>query len=144
MLARLDVIETTPMEGNMVKVDAQAMLKDLSANGHASLYGIHFDTNKTEVKPGSEPALEEIAKLLKLKPSLKLLVVGHTDNAGGIEFNEDLSLRRAKAVVQVLVAKYGCDAGRLRPFGVGMTAPVASNQTEQGRAKNRRVELVEY
>ena len=110
--------------------------------GKAAVYGIYFDTGKAEIKPESEPALKEIAKLLQADPKLKLYVVGHTDNSGGLDYNMKLSKDRADAVVKALTGKYGIAASRLSAFGVGPLAPVASNQTEEGRAKNRRVELV--
>ena len=77
------------------------------------------------------------------KPDLKLIVAGHTDNEGAFDYNVDLSSRRAKAVVAALTKDYGVSADRLTPFGDGMSAPVASNADESGRAKNRRVELVQ-
>lgn len=140
---QLDVIEVKPMEVGLVTVDAEALAKDIARTGHVAVYGIYFDTGKADVKPESGPTLKEIAKLLRQNPKLKLYVVGHTDNVGTLAYNMDLSGRRAEAVASVLVSKYGIDAGRLHAVGVGFLAPVASNKTEQGRAKNRRVELVE-
>jgi outer membrane protein OmpA-like peptidoglycan-associated protein len=87
--------------------------------------------------------LEQIAKLLKETPALKLLVVGHTDNIGSFSFNMDLSQRRAAAVVSALATRYAVRRDRLTPVGVSFVSPVASNQAEAGRAANRRVELVE-
>jgi outer membrane protein OmpA-like peptidoglycan-associated protein len=130
------------MDAGMVTIDAAAMAKDISSTGHVALYGIYFDTDKAEIKPESQPALQEISKLLKQDPSLKLYIVGHTDNVGGFDYNLGLSERRAAAVVTALTAKHGIAAARLRPAGVGMLSPVAPNDSEQGRAKNRRVELV--
>ena len=141
-LVLLDVIETVPMETGMVTVDAAAMAKDIAATGRVALYGIHFDTDKTDIKPESEPTLQEIAGLLQADPTLKLYVVGHTDNVGGFDYNTDLSRRRASSVVDALKTKHGVQAARLTAAGVGMLAPVAPNDTEEGRAKNRRVELV--
>jgi OOP family OmpA-OmpF porin len=137
----LDVIEVKPME-NMDLVDAAALSDSVTRTGHAAVYGIYFDTGKAEVKPESDAALKEIAKLLQQTAKLKLYVVGHTDNQGTLESNLDLSRRRSAAVVQVLTAKYGIAAARLSGQGVGPLLPVASNDTEEGRAKNRRVELV--
>jgi OmpA-OmpF porin, OOP family len=138
----LDVIDAVPIETGMVTIDAAAMAKDISASGHVALYGIHFDTDKADLKPESQATLQEITKLLTQDPSLKLLVVGHTDNVGGFDYNVGLSQRRAAAVVKELTAKHGIAAGRLISAGVGMLAPLAPNDSEQGRAKNRRVELV--
>jgi outer membrane protein OmpA-like peptidoglycan-associated protein len=138
----LEIVETTAMETGLVNVDAAAMAKEIAQSGHVALYGIHFDTNSAELKAESQPALQEIATLLKQDAGLKLLVVGHTDSVGGYEANVALSNRRAAAVLQELTTKYGIVAARLRAVGVGMAAPVASNETEEGRARNRRVELV--
>ena len=138
----LTVVEAKPMETGLVTVNAAALASDITRTGHASVYGIYFDSGKADVKPESDAALEEIAKLLQQDPSLKLYVVGHTDNVGTLANNMDLSRRRATAVTQALVTKHGVVAARLSPQGDGPTAPVASNDSEEGRAKNRRVELV--
>ena len=138
----VDIIEVRPMVQNMVVVSADEMSKAIASAGRVALYGISFDINKADIKPESKPALEEIAKLLKKEPELKLHVVGHTDNVGGYEFNLGLSKRRAEAVVAALAQEYGIAANRLTPNGVAYLAPVAVNTTEEGRAKNRRVELV--
>lgn len=142
-VAQLDVIEVKPMETGLVTVNAEALAKDIAKTGRVAVYGIYFDTGKADVKPESEPALKEIAKLLQQNPKLKLYVVGHTDNVGTLAANMELSKLRAEAVVKTLISKYGIDTKRLHPVGVGPLAPVASNKTEEGRAKNRRVELVE-
>ena len=140
----LDVVDAVPIETGMVTIDAAAMAKDISSTGHVALYGIYFDTDKADLKPASQPTLQEIAKLLKQDASLKLYIVGHTDNVGGFEYNVGLSERRAAAVVKELTGKHGIAATRLKPAGVGMLAPVAPNDGEEGRAKNRRVELVKH
>lgn len=101
-----------------------------------------FDFNKSDIKPESRSALDEIGKYLKENPERKLRVVGHTDGVGGADSNLKLSQARANAVVKELVAKYADGATRLKAEGAGMSAPIASNDTEEGRAKNRRVELV--
>jgi outer membrane protein OmpA-like peptidoglycan-associated protein len=139
----LYVIELQPMEGDLVKVDAASLAADITSQGHSSVYGIYFDTGKADVKPESDDTLKEIAKLLQNQPTLKLLVVGHTDNVGALAANMDLSKRRADAVVKALTTSYGVSPTRLLAQGAGPLAPVASNRTEDGRAKNRRVELVE-
>jgi OOP family OmpA-OmpF porin len=143
-IARLDVIETKAMGDRMVTVKAAEMAAKIDETGRVALYGIEFDFNKTDLKPQSKPTLEQIAKLLAEDSSLKLLVVGHTDNVGAFEFNRDLSARRAAAVVAELKSKYGIAKERLFPFGVSFASPIASNTTEEGRAKNRRVELVKF
>jgi outer membrane protein OmpA-like peptidoglycan-associated protein len=138
----LDVIDAVPIETGMVTIDAAAMAKDISSTGHVALYGIHFDTDKSDPKPESQPTLQEIAKLLKQDASLKLYIVGHTDNVGLFDYNIALSDRRAAAVVKELTVKHGIAATRLKPAGVGMLSPVAPNDGGEGRARNRRVELV--
>ena len=138
----LDVIEVKPMEAGLVTVDAASLARDIARTGHVAVYGIYFDFGKADVKPESEPVLKEIAKLLQQDPKLKLHLVGHTDSVGELAFNMDLSRRRATAVAQVLATKHRIAPARLRGDGVGPLAPVASNDTEEGRAKNRRVELV--
>lgn len=140
--AAVDIVEVRPMIQNMVVVSADEMSKAITTSGRVALYGIFFDTNKADVKPESKPALEEIAKLLSQEPTLKVHVVGHTDSVGGYDHNLSLSRRRADAVVAALSKEYGIVASRLTPNGVAYLAPVAANTTEEGRAKNRRVELV--
>jgi OmpA-OmpF porin, OOP family len=137
-----DVIVQKAMEADKL-IGAKEMADQIAETGRVALYGILFDTNATDIKQESEPTLQEMAKLLKANPSLRLLVVGHTDNVGTYPFNMDLSLRRAQAVVDSLVSKHGVAKERLVPVGDSFSAPVASNKTEEGRAKNRRVELVE-
>ena len=138
----LTIIEKQAMQQE-VAADANAMAHDLDETGRVALHGIHFDTGKSELKPDSEPALIEIAKLLKLNPALKVYIVGHTDMTADLAINMKLSQTRAQSVVNALVAQYGVGSSRLIAFGAGPYAPVASNKTEEGRAKNRRVELVE-
>ena len=142
-IAVVDIIEGKAREKKMVTVDAGTMAKALDSSGHIALYGIYFDFNKADVKPESDATLEEMAKLLKQAPARKLLVVGHTDNAGSFTFNIDLSQRRAAAVVTVLTTRFGISKDRLTPVGVSFASPVAPNTDEGGRAKNRRVELVD-
>lgn len=140
--AAVEIVEVQAMQQQMVTVSANDMSKAMTATGRVALYGILFDTNKADVKAESKPALVEIDKLLKGDPSLKLRVVGHTDNQGALDANIGLSKRRTEAVNAALVAQYGIAASRLAAFGVADLAPVASNASEEGRAKNRRVELV--
>lgn len=139
---QLDVIELRAMEEDLVVVDAVALAQGIDREGRVSVYGIYFDTDKAEVKPESKPALDEMAKLLNTRPALKLYVVGHTDMTGALTHNLTLSQARAKSVVKALVDGYGIDGARLDGHGVGPLAPAASNGSEPGRAKNRRVELV--
>jgi OmpA-OmpF porin, OOP family len=142
-VAVVDILEAKAREQKMVAVKASEMASAIAGTGKVALYGIYFDFNKTDIKPESDPTLEEIGKFLKGAPSMRVLVVGHTDNVGTFAFNTDLSQRRAAAVVKALVSRFGIAGDRLTPFGVSFAAPVASNRTDDGRAKNRRVELVE-
>jgi outer membrane protein OmpA-like peptidoglycan-associated protein len=137
----LTIVEKKAMAQDIV-ANAEVLSNDLKTTGHSAVYGIYFDTGKSEIKPESGQAIGEIAKLLKSDAGLKVHVVGHTDNVGGLEANMKLSRDRADAVVQALVRNHGIAASRLNAYGDGLYAPVASNDTEEGRAKNRRVELV--
>ena len=139
---KLNIVEKQAMKQDVV-ADAASFARDLGATGKVAVYGIYFDTAKADLKPESEVAIGEIAKLLKQQPSLKLFVVGHTDTVGDPAMNLKLSQARAQSVVAALTAKHGIAAARLHPFGAGPFAPVASNKDEDGRAKNRRVELVD-
>lgn len=139
---QVDVIEERPRETKVVVVEAEEMAESLGAEGRVALRGIRFDLDSAEIRPESKPTLDQIGRLLRENPDLELLVVGHTDNQGGFDYNIDLSRRRAAAVAEALVRDYGIEPGRLTPWGVGYTAPVASNVSPEGRAMNRRVELV--
>lgn len=141
-IAVVHVLEPKARDKKMVVVEAAKMEESLSTTGSISLYGIYFDTDKAEIKPESDPTLKEIAALLGKDPKMAVIVVGHTDNQGAFDYNIDLSSRRAQAVKAALASKYGIDGGRLTAAGAGMMAPVASNDGEDGRAKNRRVVLV--
>lgn len=137
----LRIVQKEGMAQEIV-ANAQVFQNDIRATGHAAVYGIYFDTDSATVKPESAQALGEIAKLLSADPALKVFVVGHTDNTGAVEHNLKLSQDRAASVLQALIQRYGIAAARLKSYGCGQFAPVASNDTEEGRTKNRRVELV--
>jgi outer membrane protein OmpA-like peptidoglycan-associated protein len=138
--AQLTVAVVGAIENKMV--DAAAMAKGLGEKGHVALYGIYFDTDKAVIKPESRPTLDEIAKLLRGQPRLNVVIVGHTDSQGAYDYNMDLSRRRAEAIAAELAKSYQIARTRLRTAGVGFLAPVGSNASEDGRALNRRVELV--
>ncbi len=144
LYTQIDIIEIAPMDEGLVTIDADAMAEEIFETGSISIYGILFDFDKADIKPESAATIKEIATLLKDNPDLKIFIVGHTDNKGSLSYNTDLSEKRAQAVVRVLVNEHGIDSGRVTPKGLGFLAPVASNSTEEGRTKNRRVELVEY
>jgi outer membrane protein OmpA-like peptidoglycan-associated protein len=133
----LTVVQVEAMKQD---VTAGELLKALEAEGHVALY-INFDTGKATIKPESLAIVEQVAEMLAGSPDLRLGVEGHTDNVGTAAANKTLSTSRAKAVVAALAAK-GIDAGRLATAGWGQERPIADNATDEGRAKNRRVELV--
>jgi outer membrane protein OmpA-like peptidoglycan-associated protein len=137
----VDVISSKDADFRPVEVKAADMAKALAGTGKVDIYGIYFDVDKAELKPESRSTLEEVAKLLKADSSLRLEVAGHTDNTGGATHNLQLSAGRAAAVVNALVTTYGVDRARLQPKGYGDSQPVAPNDTDQNRARNRRVEL---
>lgn len=114
----------------------------LSSDGKVAFYGIYFDTDKAVLKPESASALTGIADFLKKNPTVNVYVVGHTDNTGNFDRNTTLSKDRATAVVTELTGKYGVNKNQVTAQGVGSLAPVANNATEEGKAKNRRVEII--
>lgn len=138
---RITIVEKESMKQEIV-ADAAAMGNDINDTGHVPIYGIYFDTGKSEIKPESDAALAEIAKLLKNNGGLRIYLVGHTDNVGSFDANMKLSKERADAVSKTLTATYGISVARLKAYGVASLSPIASNDKEEGRAKNRRVELV--
>lgn len=134
---RLDIVERAAMQQ---VVTANKLLEELNAKGFITLY-INFDTNKWDIKADAQPTLAEVAKMLKAQPSLQISVEGHTDNVGTAAANKTLSENRAKSVMSAIVAQ-GVAATRLAAKGFGQESPIADNRSEDGRAKNRRVELV--
>jgi len=132
----IHIVEREAMRQDVVASD---LLAKINQDGYVALY-INFDTGKASIKPDSLPTIEQVAAMLKSAPELKLEVGGHTDNVGAVDANQKLSEDRARAVMAALVGK-GIAAGRLTAKGYGQTAPVADNRNEEGRAKNRRVEL---
>ena len=137
------LLETKPLETGHVTVNAAALDQGITADGKIALYGIYFDTAKADVKAESKAQLDEIAKLLKQNSALRVAIVGHTDNQGSYENNLGLSQRRADAVVKALVTTYKIDAKRIAARAAASMSPVASNRSDAGRSKNRRVEMVE-
>jgi outer membrane protein OmpA-like peptidoglycan-associated protein len=121
-------------------VTAGQMAQQIQQQGHATLH-IEFDTGKHDIRTDAQPTVREIVTLLQQHPQMKLSIEGHTDNAGAAAMNRELSLARAKAVMDAVVAQ-GISAQRLQVKGFGPDRPVADNTTPEGRAKNRRVELV--
>jgi len=140
----IELVESEKLESGKVtaNLSAETMAKGIATDGKVAVYGVYFDTGKWDVKPESAPALDEMVKLLKNQPALKVYIVGHTDTQGNLAGNLDLSQRRAEAVVKALEAQYKVDPKRLVAKGVASLAPVATNDSDAGRERNRRVELV--
>lgn len=138
----LDIIEGQAMKTDQVVVDLNKLTTDIREQGKVVLAGIYFDTDKDLVKPESEQALQVIAEYLKKNAQQNFFVVGHSDTAGSYEHNVDLSQRRAQAVVSMLTSKYAIAKPRLTAVGIGPVAPAGTNANDDGRARNRRVELV--
>ena len=134
---KLTVIE---VEAMAQVISANAMLDALNKDGFIALY-INFDTGKSDLKGDGQATVKEIVAMLKAAPNLKISIEGHTDNVGTAASNQKLSESRAKAVMDA-IANGGIAGNRLGSKGLGQTAPIADNRTEDGRAKNRRVELV--
>lgn len=140
----IDVIEVAELEGDRVAIDADAIGEGIDEEGRVVLDGLFFDHDAATLTAQSDAALEQIAAFLNARPDMRFHVVGHTDATGTLSYNQTLSGRRAEAVIDALVSRYGIDGSRLEGHGVGPLSPVFSNRTEAGRAENRRVELVEW
>jgi OOP family OmpA-OmpF porin len=139
----LQVVESDQMPGGQVTVDSAAMKKGLQIDGKIALYGLHFTTDSAALEPDSDATLKQMGDLLKQAPTLKVYIVGHTDDSGALAHNLTLSQQRAEAVLKALVSHYGIAADRMAAKGLASYSPVANNHDEAGKAKNRRVELVE-
>lgn len=138
------IVEAEPMDtGQIELVEASAIEEAFARDGRIAVYGITFDFDSAALRPDSRPQIEQLGALLSDNPDLDVVIVGHTDSLGAFDYNLSLSQRRAQSVVDVLVTDFGIDPSRITPAGAGMVAPVATNRTEEGRAKNRRVEIVE-
>ncbi len=137
----IEIVEPGVREDKIVTLTADEIGNSLGADGRVVIYGLFFDFDKATITAESAPQLAEMVSYLKSDKNLRVYVVGHTDNKGELDYNLKLSAARAKAVVDAL-AKAGIDDGRLVAKGLGPLAPLASNSTPEGQAKNRRVELV--
>ena len=140
----VDIIAPKADSIDLKIVTSSEMQDQISLTGKIALYGITFDSGKDSLRADSSNAIDQIALLMKSDKTLKLLIVGHTDSAGSFEFNQDLSERRARTVVETLIGQHAIERSRLFAVGVSFASPVASNDTEDGKAKNRRVELVKF
>ena len=133
----LFILEMEPMKQ---EIEAKEMFDAISKDGFIALY-INFETGKSDIKAESEGIVNQIAEMLKQNPDLKVSIEGHTDNAGSDKSNQILSENRAKSVMNALVS-LGIDKSRLKSKGWGASKPIADNRTDDGKAKNRRVEIV--
>lgn len=141
--SRLQVIKITyPPQIREKGASPDKLEKDLQDKKKVDIYGIYFNFASDRLRPESSQVLQEIARVMKTHLDWKLSVSGHTDNIGGDAYNLDLSKRRTAAVKQVLVTDYNIAPERLSTDGYGASRPVDSNDTLEGRARNRRVELV--
>ncbi len=138
----LQIVKTEEFKAELEVVAADEIRAEITQSGHVALYGLFFETNSDVLMDTSKPALDEVAGFLASSPDVGVYVVGHTDNVGDVAYNQNLSLRRANSVSQNLISEYGIDGSRITPLGAGLAAPVSTNATEEGRALNRRVELV--
>jgi len=138
----VQIVEPAKVELGKVSVDAKQIEGGLKRDGKIALYGVTFATNKAELTKASDAQLSEMAQAMKAAPDMKVFIVGHTDNQGEFQANTVLSQKRAEAVASALSSRFGVAAQRLVARGVANLAPVATNENEQGRAQNRRVEMV--
>ncbi|MES2907242.1 MAG: OmpA family protein [Pseudomonadota bacterium] len=141
--ALIEIVEPKASDAKLVTLGAEEIKSSLDKTGRVAFYGVTFDFDKATIKPESEPQLAEMAKFLIANADVKAYVTGHTDNKGTLDYNIKLSGDRAAAVMNALVKTYKIDSKRLTARGLASLAPVASNASEEGQAKNRRVELVE-
>lgn len=139
----IDIIEVEEAETGLVAVDAEAIGADIEEYGRVVLDGIFFDHDKATLKPESDTALGAIAEFLSANPDLSFYVVGHTDSVGSFSHNRKLSDDRARAVVDALRLQHDIEPARIEPYGIGPLVPAFANSSDEGRARNRRVELVE-
>ena len=137
----VEIIEVDNMQTGMIELNADIFKEKLEKEGKIALYGILFDTGKTDLKPQSEKELALIGNYLKQNPKAKIYIVGHTDDIGNFGENTLLAEGRAIKVTEAL-KQFGNFESRITPIGVGPVCPVATNETDEGRAKNRRVEIV--
>jgi outer membrane protein OmpA-like peptidoglycan-associated protein len=139
----LFVVEQGQMDTGKIKVNGNSPIANaLSQSGRVDVYGLTFDTGKSSLKPSSKTTLTELSQILNDNPQLNLDVIGHTDNVGSEESNLKLSQDRSEAVIAALASDYGINPTRLNPIGKGQSQPISSNDTEKGKATNRRVEFV--
>jgi len=142
MVCHVDIIEAAQPDLGLAKIDLDYLESMMKTKGMVSIYGIEFDYNSSQLRESARPIITEMALYLKGNAEVRLYVVGHTDMQGSLDYNLTLSKARAKAVVQALIEKHQIQSNRLEAQGVAFLAPKGNNQTESGRALNRRTDLV--
>jgi OOP family OmpA-OmpF porin len=138
----VDVLVPKVMESKILTLSSTEIGEQITSAGRVALYGIFFDFDKADLKSESDAETAQMAAYIKAHASARVFITGRTDNQGSLDLNLALSQRRAEAVLKVLRQRYGVDASQVAAKGLALLAPLASNATEEGRAKNRRVELV--
>ena len=141
-IVALDILEEKALETGKISLDLDALTRGIEQNGRMTLHGLYFDTDSDRLTATSTPALEVIATYLKDHPGKGFYIVGHTDDSGDFQHNQDLSQRRAKSVLEALTRQFKV-SNPIKALGVGPVAPVSSNRSSTDRGMNRRVELVE-
>ncbi len=142
MTIGLDVIEIQDMENDLIEINAQSLQQKLENEGRVSLYGIKFEVGKAQLLDSSKKAIKDLADVMKKVSTLRVYVVGHTDDTGESKDNLLLSNERAIAVVKQLISQHKIAKERLLAFGAGPYVPVGNNANEEGKALNRRVDIV--
>lgn len=138
----LEVMQTEAEAQVLEMLTASEIGAAIDSTGTAAIYGLEFESGSAALLPASEPVLREMAAFLNARPEAEILLVGHTDNVGALDFNIGLSEARSATVREALVGQFGVSGGRLTAHGVGFLAPKASNTSADGRARNRRVEMI--
>lgn len=141
-VAHIEIVEIEDFEPTLVFVKADEMIRAIADEGSIALYGIQFELDSAAITPTSSATIDEIAKALQTEAGFSVYVVGHTDGTGALVHNQKLSQARADAVVDALTSAHGISPDRLTAIGVGPVAPMASNDSEEGRGLNRRVQIV--
>jgi len=138
----VDVIEISKMENDLVDIDFNSLEKKLESEGRIALYGIRFEVDKAKLLESSKETIKVLAEVLTKNKSMRIYIVGHTDDSGSPAHNLSLSRKRAQSVVQELLIKYKIASDRISAFGAGPYAPVGANTDDDGRTLNRRVEII--
>jgi OOP family OmpA-OmpF porin len=145
MVGFVNAVHAEVRAGGLPEITIDSRIKDCKCPSAESMIvslNIRFDTGKAVIKDKYNKDIKTIATLMKVDPTVKVVIEGYTDNLGNDEYNQKLSEKRAKAVRQYLISKFGIDGSRLTAVGYGKAKPIAGNDTEEGRQKNRRVQAL--